>query len=213
MATIEEKYKGAGKLLLGIRSDLEMLETGKDTSILLQSRLATNISSLERITDSLDSMVGTQDSARRDIWRFRVKQLYEDTRSLKKPMEQYLQKISAKKREEDERNALLDRRIKGSGAGTNMDLLMKEGSSVAHSNTMLEDIEAAGGQILGALSMQNDRIRAAQGKLVEMANTLGLSRSIIRKIEQRTFMDKLIVYFGMVITLIIFAVVYYYFRM
>lgn len=67
---IETKYKESKKLLLTLRSQLEELETGKDTSIFLQGRIATNINALSRLTQSLQTLQ-TQLIATnpREIWR------------------------------------------------------------------------------------------------------------------------------------------------
>lgn len=45
-----------------------------------------------------------------------------------------------------------------------------------------------------------------------MGNTLGLSRSVMRMIENRQTMDKMLVYGGMIFTLIFIFVLLYFFK-
>ena len=47
--------------------------------------------------------------------------------------------------------------------------------------------------------------------MLDIANALNLSRSLMRHIENRQFMDKVIVYGGMVFTLLILFVLWYFF--
>lgn len=49
-------------------------------------------------------------------------------------------------------------------------------------------------------------------KILDVASTLGLSRSIMRVIERRQFMDQLILYGGMFVTLLVIFLLWYYLR-
>jgi len=195
--------------MLLIHGDLEALETGKDSSVFLQGRLATNINNVSRICDTLDNEVAQQSGPKREIWRIRVKQLVEECKNMRKSMDTYLQSKYAQAREEDERSKLLERRSKG-GQTAEVDQLLKENQSLGRSHTVLDDIESAGRNIISSLGSQNETIKKAQRKLWDMANTLGLSRNIIRRIQRRTFVDKLIVYSGMVITLVFIFLLWTY---
>ena len=44
-------------------------------------------------------------------------------------------------------------------------------------------------------------MQAAHKKVLDVANTMGLSQSLIRIIERREFVDKMIVYVGILLTL------------
>ncbi len=46
-------------------------------------------------------------------------------------------------------------------------------------------------------------IQSSQRRLLDIANSLGLSSTVIRLVEQRTTQDKLILYGGMLVTVII----------
>jgi len=207
--SVDDKWKEGNKLLLLVRGDLEQLETGKDTSVFLQGRLTSNINNLSRIADLLTSLAGQQTGPKRDIWRIRVKQLMEECKTSRQSMDNYLKAKYAKDKEEEERTQLLERRTKG-GPSTNMEQLYREGKSLQRSHQTLDDIENAGRDIISALTGQNEMIKNAQRKLWDIANTLGLSQSLIRRIQRRHSGDRVLVYSGMVLTLLILFILWYF---
>ena len=60
------------------------------------------------------------------------------------------------------------------------------------------------------IGAQGDRLKGVQRTLLTMASTLGLSDSVVKMISRRAFMDRLLVYFLMVLTLVIFFICYKY---
>jgi hypothetical protein len=67
-ADIDEKYKSARKLILTLQHQLEQLETGADTSVFMQGKIATNLNTLARINDTLQSMKKALPNTKREIW-------------------------------------------------------------------------------------------------------------------------------------------------
>jgi hypothetical protein len=65
---IEIKFKECKKLLLTLQSQLTDLETGADTSVFLQGRIATNINALSRLTNALQNLQSQLPSSK-EIWR------------------------------------------------------------------------------------------------------------------------------------------------
>jgi len=68
-------HKEALKLVLSLESLLKKLESGEDTSIFLQGRLATNLNQLERLHHDLTLKVKRLPASERDLWRIKVKNL------------------------------------------------------------------------------------------------------------------------------------------
>eukprot|EP00026_Physarum_polycephalum_P008189 Phypoly_transcript_08268.p1 GENE.Phypoly_transcript_08268~~Phypoly_transcript_08268.p1 ORF type:complete len:127 (-),score=14.90 Phypoly_transcript_08268:358-738(-) len=124
-------------------------------------------------------------------------------------MDNYFKTKYTREKEEEERSQLLERRTRG-GPSTNMEQLYREGKSLQRSHRTLDDIENAGREIIGALAGQNEIIRNAQRKLWDVANTLGLSQSLIRRIQRRHSGDRVLVYTGMVLTLFILFLLWYF---
>ncbi|KAF2077346.1 hypothetical protein CYY_001349 [Polysphondylium violaceum] len=207
---LDDLYKQANKLLFSIRSDLEAIETGQDTSVIIQGRLSTNINQLARMIDQIDSMVSNEPVGKREIWRIKVKQLVDESKSLRKSMDIFLQSKYKKQLEDEEKKKLLGRRKQTDGS--DMVNLMKENQHLRDSDFGLDQLSEVGNNIIYSLVGQNSKLKNVHKKIYDMANTLGLSRTIIQKIKRRQYQDKVIVYTGMVIVLIIIFVLWYFFR-
>jgi len=54
-------------------------------------------------------------------------------------------------------------------------------------------------------------LKGAQKKILDIANTLGLSNTVMRLIEKRTFQDKFVLFGGMILTCIIMILIWIYF--
>ena len=55
--------------------------------------------------------------------------------------------------------------------------------------------------MLEALGQQRSALKGIERKVLDLANTLGVSNSVMRVIERRQLVDKAIVYGGMLLTL------------
>ncbi|KAM9991425.1 hypothetical protein ACTFIZ_004839 [Dictyostelium cf. discoideum] len=207
---LDDLYKQANKLLFSIRNDLETLETGTDTSVIIQSKLSTNINQLSRLSDQIDGMVSNEPIAKREIWRIKVKQLVEESKSLRKSLDMFLQTKYKKQMEEEEKNKLMGRRKAGESSAIGN--LMKENKHLNDGNSTLDSLTEMGNSIIYNLVGQNSKLKGVNKKIYDIANTLGLSRSVIQKIKRRQHQDKVIVYSGMVIVLIIVFLLWYFFR-
>jgi hypothetical protein len=136
---IDVKYKESDKLLLLVRGDLELLETGKDTSVFLQGMQAYIIflNSLHSQHASLQTLItyhawpmiyplwwhsnqDPKESCGESITIFippvsslnhdgRVQQLVEDCKTSRYSMEEYLKAKCAIDKEEEYRQRLLER--------------------------------------------------------------------------------------------------------
>lgn len=67
-----------------------------------------------------------------------------------------------------------------------------------------------GSGILESLRDQRNTLKGAQRRIMDIANTLGLSNTTMRLIERRAHEDKYILFGGMVITLLIIVLVIIY---
>lgn len=92
-----------------------------------------------------------------------------------------------------------------------IDNLYQESNSLDRSNRAAQNIHEMGSSILSSLGQQNELIKSAHRKLLDVGNTLGLSRSVMRMIENRQNLDKMLVYGGMLLTLLfLFALLYFF---
>lgn len=68
-----------------------------------------------------------------------------------------------------------------------------------------------GTNVLESLRSQRETLKGAHKRVIDIANTLGLSNATIRLIERRVKQDKFILIGGMLITTFIIAMIVLYF--
>ena len=64
--------------------------------------------------------------------------------------------------------------------------------------------------MLNSLGEQRGRLKKAHRTVLDIANVLGLSNSLLQMIERREFGDRVIVFGGMVLTCIILIACWWY---
>ncbi|KAJ1542277.1 protein transport protein bos1, partial [Nowakowskiella sp. JEL0078] len=70
-----------------------------------------------------------------------------------------------------------------------MDSMLRDHDSLNRSNTHLDEYILMGRQALNELVEQRGVLKATQRRMLDVANNLGLSTTVIRFIEQRTSTD------------------------
>lgn len=93
---------------------------------------------------------------------------------------------------------------------TVIDLEMAENSSLNRSNQMLDDYIATGRGAMEELLSQKEKLKAAQRKAYDIFNMLGISNSIMRAVEKRDQVDRMVVFAGMFIVSLILVLVWIY---
>lgn len=80
------------------------------------------------------------------------------------------------------------------------------------SGQKLNEYIAVGQESLNELLSQRDRLKGVQRKVFDILNYLGISNRIIKMAEQREYIDKWIVYIGMLLITILIFVLWYFYR-
>eukprot|EP01119_Soliformovum_irregulare_P012125 TRINITY_DN3133_c0_g1_i1.p1 TRINITY_DN3133_c0_g1~~TRINITY_DN3133_c0_g1_i1.p1 ORF type:complete len:145 (+),score=15.51 TRINITY_DN3133_c0_g1_i1:248-682(+) len=137
--------------------------------------------------------------------RRRVAKLSDECDALRSSFGMFIEK-----KYEDQRTQLLGQRKVKSVTSDRGVALAKEGDSLDHSLNKARDIESQTIEILAGLYNQNRQIRGMVDKMHSFANTLGISRSIMRVIDRRQQMDKNMVYGGMVAILLLIIFMYWF---
>lgn len=60
------------------------------------------------------------------------------------------------------------------------------------------------------LLKDKEKIKATRTKVLNILNSLGVSQSILRYVNKTDFIDKIIVYCGMIFIIVLIIVVYYF---
>ncbi|KAG0204491.1 protein transport protein bos1 [Mortierella sp. GBA30] len=216
-------YNHALKQVNALQRDLEKFQTGEDTSVALQGQIAATVNAFKRSIDDYDAMAKKEMiDVKREKAFARVTKFREDYDSINKSFAQL------KSREEQlshtrNRAQLLERRqsrmnvpvehpyqatsaspyLQQAHAYRERDFVQKTGM---HLDDMLHQGKAA----LDNLYQQRTILKSTQRKMLDAANTLGLSRNVIQLIERRSSEDKWIFYAGVIITLLaMWAIIHY----
>lgn len=115
--------------------------------------------------------------------------------------------------QERDREELMSRTFEANDQDTSIqiDHAVQHHDRLAFSNREVDNMISSGHGVLENLRSQRLTLKGAQRKILDLANTLGLSNTVMRLIERRTVQDKFILYGGMVVTLIIMFLIWKYF--
>lgn len=134
-----------------------------------------------------------------------------ESRHLTSALSKWKQTILSKQRKDAEREALLARKFT---TNDHVDILIDH--SVQHNTSMQNSINGVdtmlqtGYGIMDSLQSQRYSLKGAHKRLIDIGNTLGLSNTTMRLIENRARSDGFILIFGMVFTCFIIALVLIY---
>lgn len=92
-----------------------------------------------------------------------------------------------------------------------IDDFIRNKESLSNSSRMLDDAIQMSKDIIVDMKHQNAMLKATQKTMRNIGNTLGLSKSLIRVITRREFVDKLLVFGGMALTMFALFMLWYYF--
>lgn len=93
-----------------------------------------------------------------------------------------------------------------------MALELAENGSLSRSSKMINDYLAVGRDTLGELVNQRERLKGIQRRAFDILNYLGLSNTVMKNVEMRDWVDKWIVYGGMIFIFLLMIFVWWYFR-
>ena len=197
----EQRHASARKIVLSVNQLLEQLESGRDTSLDLQSQISQHLNALAREVQALEALLPSIPAAQRSLWRKRVAQLQDESSSQRAALGKFAGKVAAKMRHEEERQALLHRRNHGGvDCAINIDAIAQEQRKLNDVTSQVDDFIGYAGALLQETNRQGTAIKGIQKKVLSIGATLGLSNSTLKMIERRLLGDKLILYGGMLLT-------------
>ncbi|KAI4378395.1 hypothetical protein MLD38_015878 [Melastoma candidum] len=213
--TLSEIYQSSRRLLLRTRDALERLERLEATTTAatgggldspeLSMSIKRDIIQVQSFCVEMDRLWRSISAkSQRDLWRRKVEQVAEEAESLKESLDKYFLRNQKRMMEAKERAELLGR---ANGDSAHVLRIFDDEAqamqSARNSSRMLEESFATGVAILSKYSEQRERLKKAQRKALDVLNNVGLSNSVLKLIEKRHRVDKLIKYVGMISTVII----------
>ncbi|KAK9719538.1 protein transport protein bos1 [Basidiobolus ranarum] len=211
-------YNNALKQSHAIKRDLTLFESGEDRTNALQGQIAASLSALNRSIDDYESLSKKElIPAKRLKAEERVTKFREDFKHYKSSFEIAKRKEENKTEQQHSRQELFngfDQSAYNQNSGaTSISLEQhthREHDFVNSTEQRLDEFIAQGQAALQNLVHQRGTLKGAHKKILDTANTLGLSRTVIQFIERRTSQDKWIFYVGVVVSIIImWAIIHY----
>ncbi|CAI2170537.1 14047_t:CDS:2, partial [Funneliformis geosporum] len=204
-------YKHALKQNQSITQDLEKFENGEDSSVGLQGQISASLIALKRTIDDYDNLAKREMILVKQEKAFsNVSKLRDDYNEFKKLFERLKQRETNKVVQND-RSELLGRRHNTSTPEYPFQQhefsveqhALREHNFINETDSKLDEFIAHGREVLHNIYDQNNTLKNTQRKILDAANTLGLSRNVIQYIERRSTQDMWIFIVGCIITLLI----------
>ncbi|XP_058792115.1 Golgi SNAP receptor complex member 2 [Phymastichus coffea] len=191
-------------------SQLEKQQPNLDVEA-VEHEIQTKIQQINSNCDRLDIFCSKGPISQRQNTKMRVDQLKYDSRHLMAALDFWKNMIQRKEREKAEREELLSRKFT---TNDHVDIMIDH--SVQHNSRMrsaiggVDDMIQHGSGILESLRSQRYTLKGAHKRLIDIGNTLGLSNTTMRLIENRARSDGFILVGGMLFTCLIITLVIIY---
>lgn len=195
-----------------LESELESIATQRsrgEISVATQQRISAQSAEFGRVVNSLKSAVEAMPAKSRVTWDRRVANLADDASSIQGSIDKQLGAYFRVRKEEDTRKALFGDIASKGGPDDGTKSLLKERNSLQQSAAMLDEALGTGRSILDSLVGQNSMLKGAKKKLLDAANVMGVSSSLVQIIDRRQTGDKWLVYGGMSLTLFLLVSLWY----
>jgi len=190
---------------------------GQDEFNRLQTELRRRLDYMWSNCERLDMLAGKEPIARRQNAKIRVDQLKYDIQHLNAALHSQVNRVATRQREELDREELLNTKFTTNAASRDSETSILINNAMTHQdsltrvNSHLDNVLAQGAEILGGLQNQSSALKGIKKKVLDVANTLGMSNTVIRMIERRGEGDKMILIFGIIGTCIFMFLVIKFF--
>lgn len=198
------------KLAYDARQQLSQVQN----NVINSSELFISLDELQRQLDLLEQLLARETPSQREIWRRKIYELREDASSIRRQGEYYSRMVNSNLTVQMEREELLTRRRRRRDVGMGdaesaMQDLAEESTSLGTSQNLVGDLIMSGQAQLNSLIDQRRRMRGVKKMVLNIGNTLGLSRQTMRMIERRDENDMYLVCTGMLVTCIVIYIVWF----
>ncbi|XP_060758053.1 Golgi SNAP receptor complex member 2 [Neoarius graeffei] len=210
---METLYHQTNKQIQEIQSRMGQLETTDRQSVhLVENELQARIEQVFSQLERLEMLVGKEPPNRRQNAKLRVEQLKYDVQHLHSALKNFQHRRYTREAQEKEREELMSRTFTTNDADTSIpiDDTLQFNSSLHNAHRNMDDLLGSGSSILNGLRDQRSTLKGTHKKMLDVANMLGLSNTVMRLIEKRATQDKFIMVGGMVITCVVMFLVVTY---
>jgi len=215
-----------------LTADLERLRNG-DNSASLLGQISASLAAMQRTIEDYDAMIKREIiKAKQEKGQMRVQKFRADYADLKSQFERIKSERTASQRNEllapsgihspasDTRRRFTSAAASSqhsespfqspSLSNTREHHALHEHSFIQSTEARLDEFLAQGREVLDNLVDQRNVLKGTQKRLLDAANTLGLSRDVIGWIERRSTQDMYIFLGGAVLTFVCFFFIWWY---
>lgn len=210
---MEALYHQTNKLTQEIQQSFVRLERASgDEAHLVENEIQARIDQITSNCERLDILVNKEPPPRRPNAKLRVDQLKYDCQHLQAALRNLQHRRYGREREIRDREELLSRSFRTNEQETSIaiDGSIQMNSSLNNAHRGVDDLLGSGSNILSNLREQRYTLKGAHKRVLDVANTLGLSNTVMRYIERRTIQDKFILFGGMLVTCVVMFLIIKY---
>jgi Golgi SNAP receptor complex protein 2 len=216
MSSISTLLSDAKRQSLRLYEELNKLESTNpafDRNVAsIESRVEASLGELDQKLRTLKKLATQETASRRPLWEAKVRSVKATSENLRAMFSEYRSRVEQSDTIQQQRDALFGDAESGMLPQSEAELRVREADSISRSTQMVDEYTEMSQASLSALRNQGRKMKSAHRKLYDIANSLGVSRSILRVIERRSFWDKLLVYGGMATTLFVMIFMWRYTR-
>lgn len=176
----------------------------------IENSIQTKINAISANCEKLDIYVFKTPVNQRPMAKMRVDQLKYDNRHIQASLTNAQNKRLRREQELSDREQLLSRRFGHDHTAINVDYLGQEQMSLQNSHRNVDEMIHTGTNILETLKYNRETLKGAHRRIIDLANTLGLSNATISLIERRVSQDKYVLFGGMFVTIAVIVLVIIY---
>ncbi|CAH2099872.1 unnamed protein product [Euphydryas editha] len=207
---MESLYHQTSQLIQETSDLFHKLENDPDGEK-IETAIQLKINAINANCEKLDVLVFKTPINQRPMAKMRVDQLKYDNRHIQASLINAQNKRRRREQEKAEREQLLSRRFGHDHTAITVDYLAQEQNSLQNSHRNVDEMLHTGSNILDTLRYNRETLKGAHRRLIDLANTLGLSNATISLIERRVSQDKYVLFGGMFVTLAVIVIVIIYF--
>ncbi|KAM3821382.1 Golgi SNAP receptor complex member 2 isoform 1-T1 [Vipera latastei] len=210
---MEVLYHQTNKQIHEVQSYMGRLETSDKESVhLVENEIQARIDRIFSNLDRLEIFCNKEPPNKRQNAKLRVDQLKYDIQHLQTGLRNFQHRRYAREQQERQREELLTRTFTTNDSDTTIpiDETLQFNESLQNAHRGMDDLIGSGTSILQGLRDQRVTLKGTHKKIMDIANMLGLSNTVMRFIEKRAFQDKYFMIGGMLVTCIIMFLVVQY---
>ncbi|KAM3966588.1 golgi SNAP receptor complex member 2 [Aphomia sociella] len=207
---MEVLYHQTSQLIQETSDLFQKLEKDPTNSEHIENAIQSKINAIAANCEKMDIYVYKTPINQRPMAKMRVDQLKYDNKHLQASLTNSQNKRLRREQERMDREQLLNRRFGHDHTEITVDYLAQEHNSLQNSHRNVDEMIHTGSNILGTLRSNRETLKGAHRRLIDLANTLGLSNATISLIERRVSQDKYVLFGGMFLTLTIIVLVIIY---